>query len=234
MYFPLVLFLLVLLSSCKENNNEEKKPFNAPEGKYSVLSTQNENKSERSVNRISDSQEAETGETTLKKKNTDLSPKERLLSRLEKDAKIQYAQPDYQVLENDTIIQSKDQVFEIKYTTACLNDSLVAQELIDIDHKSKFYLISHNYSTSIAIKVNGKHSPKKTIRKEIFAGKLDLDFLNKSIIKHPAFVRFDDQSNEAVFSFMIGVPNTDWLVLAGINMNQTGEIRVIDVVSPEM
>ncbi|NJL11626.1 MAG: DUF4738 domain-containing protein [Microscillaceae bacterium] len=75
---------------------------------------------------------------------------------------------------------------------------------------------------------------QQLIKKEIFKGQLDPGFLAKSILKHPQFVRFDEEKNEAIFEFIIGIPNTDWLVIAGVNLNERGKVRVIDIVMPEL
>ena len=97
---------------------------------------------------------------------------------------------------------------------------------------AKSYLISHNYKTDISITVDGNLKGKKTIDKAMFKNKLEKAFLEKSILKHPRFVKFNEETNEAVFEFIVGVPNTDWLVLAGVNLNDSGNIRIIDIVIP--
>jgi hypothetical protein len=84
------------------------------------------------------------------------------------------------------------------------------------------------------MKKNGKLVGAKAVEKELFKGKVDPDFLEKSIIKHPEFVRFDEEKNEAIFKFMMGVPNTDWLVFAAINLNDQGKLRIIEILIPEL
>ena len=96
----------------------------------------------------------------------------------------------------------------------------------------KAIVISHNYKTDISITVDGNLKGKKTIDKAMFKNKLEKAFLEKSILKHPRFVKFNEETNEAVFEFIVGVPNTDWLVLAGVNLNDSGNIRIIDIVIP--
>lgn len=158
-----------------------------------------------------------------------------LLQRLDKSVPIDYAPLDFEILKEDTLVKAKKGLFQISYATSSLNDSLVAQEMYDFNQKlRKGYLISHNYHTNISIKLNGKNTGSKVIEKALFRNKVDKDFLDKSIIKHPQFLRFDEEKNEAIFEFILGVPNTDWLVVAGINLNEYGSIRIIDIIMPGM
>lgn len=164
-----------------------------------------------------------------------LSPQAKLVQSLDKNASISFASPDYAITRDDTLIKTEKDVFEIEYITSCLNDSLVPQEMYDYGRSNKkSYLISHNYRTNILVKVNGRATGKREIQKALFANQVDKEFLQKSIIKHPQFVRFDEATNEAVFEFMIGVPNTDWLVIAGVNLNSNGTLRIIDIIAPEL
>ncbi|MCU0445783.1 MAG: DUF4738 domain-containing protein [Microscillaceae bacterium] len=160
---------------------------------------------------------------------------QKLLQTLDKGAKIEYAPHDYSIIKNDTLVKAKSGNFQFTYATSCLNDSLIAQEMVDYaQRQSKSYLISHNYQTNISIRLNGIATANKLIQKDLFKGKLDQDFLEKSIIKHPNFVRFDEERNEAIFEFMVGVPNTDWLIIAGVNLNSQGTVRIIDIMMPDM
>jgi hypothetical protein len=160
---------------------------------------------------------------------------QKLLQTLDKKAKIEYAPKDYSVIKNDTLVKTKSGNYQFSYATLCLNDSLIAQEMVDYaQRQSKSYLISHNYQTNISIQLNGIPTANKLIQKDLFKGKLDQDFLEKSIIKHPNFVRFDEERNEAIFEFMVGVPNTDWLIIAGVNLNSQGAVRIIDIMMPDM
>jgi hypothetical protein len=160
---------------------------------------------------------------------------QKLLQTLDKKAKIEYAPKDYSVIKNDTVVKTKNGNYQFSYATLCLNDSLIAQEMVDYaQRQSKSYLISHNYQTNISIQLNGIPTARKLIQKDLFKGKLDQDFLEKSIIKHPNFVRFDEERNEAIFEFMVGVPNTDWLIIAGVNLNSQGAVRIIDIMMPDM
>lgn len=165
-----------------------------------------------------------------------LRPQQQLLASLTKGAKVEFAPLDQGVIQEDTTITSNDSIFEISYETRCLNDSLIAQEMYDYGGtNAKSYLISHNYKTDVSISVDGVLKGNKTINKDMFKDKLELAFLEKSILKHPRFVKFNEETNEAVFEFIVGVPNTDWLVLAGVNLNDSGELRIIDIVtSPGM
>lgn len=165
--------------------------------------------------------------------SANLSPHQRLLQTLDQSLKIEYAALDFNQIESDTLIQANNHEFEVKYITSCLNDSLVAQEMYDYGGtNAKSYLISHNYRTNVQITVDGQATGGQTVDKYIFAGELDKEFLDHSIIKHPEFVRFDEASNEAVFQFIVGIPNTDWLILAGVNMDQNGKVRIIDIQTP--
>lgn len=166
-------------------------------------------------------------------KPKNLRPQQALLKSLTKGAKVEFAPLDQAVIQEDTTILAHDSKFEIAYQTRCLNDSLIAQEMFDYGGtNAKSYLISHNYKTDISITVDGALKGKKTINKEMFKNKLEKAFLEKSILKHPRFVKFNEETNEAVFEFIVGVPNTDWLVLAGVNMNDAGNVRIIDIVIP--
>ena len=60
------------------------------------------------------------------------------------------------------------------------------------------------------------------------------EFLDNAIIKHPQFIRFDEEKNEAVFQFLVGIPATDYVVLAGVNLSPRGDIRIIDIAMPRM
>ncbi len=67
---------------------------------------------------------------------------------------------------------------------------------------------------------------QKSIRKDFFESEVDKDFLNKSILKHPDLINFNKDNNEIILSFMVGVPSTDWLVIAKVSVNQNGDIRL--------
>ena len=150
--------------------------------------------------------------------------------KLKGSAQLEYAQKDYSILQEDTTITVNDNAFKINYKTVCLNDEGVAQEVIAMDGRShRTYLISHNYTTEVSVVLNGKQTGKDIIRKEIFKGHLNADFLRKSIIKHPQFLKFNEDNAEAVFSFLVGVPHTDWVALATVGVGQFGKSRVIKV-----
>lgn len=235
-YSILLLSSIITFSACtsdKKQDNEE------GEEKVPTLLSKNDDKN----NDIFKSSKKTSNEDKISEKefkdeeanNKLMSPQMRLLSKLDKNAKIEFVDPDYAIIQNDTLIKSDENIFEISYTTACLNDSLIAQEMYDFGRTNKKnYLISHNYKTNVAVKVNGKVTGTREIKKELFLNQVDKDFLEKSIIKHPEFVRFDENKKEAVFEFMVGVPNTDWLVIAGINMQQDGKLRIIEIIAPGM
>ena len=152
--------------------------------------------------------------------------------KLKGSAQLEYAKKDYIVLREDTTINIENNAFIIQYKTSCLNDEGVAQEVIPMDGRDhRTYLISHNYKTEISVILNGKPTGKDIIRKDLFKGHLNADFLRKSIIKHPQFIKFNEDNAEAVFSFMVGVPHTDWVALATVGVGQFGKSRVIKVES---
>lgn len=150
--------------------------------------------------------------------------------KLKGSAQLEYAKKDFSILQEDTTITINDNAFKFNYKTVCLNDEGVAQEVIAMDGRShRTYLISHNYKTEVSVTLNGKQTGKDIIRKEMFKGHLNADFLRKSIIKHPQFVKFNEDNAEAVFSFLVGVPHTDWVALATVGIGQFGRSRVIKV-----
>lgn len=185
------------------------------------------------VEEVSPEPEVEVRLTSANNMISNLSSHEQLLQTLDQSLKIEYADLDLNRIESDTVILANNHEFRVNYVTSCLNDSLVAQEMYDYGGtNAKSYLISHNYRTDVRIEVDGKLTGGQAIDKHIFSGELDEEFLAHSIIKHPEFVEFDKETNEAIFRFMVGVPNTDWLILAGVNMNQDGKVRIIDIQTP--
>jgi hypothetical protein len=230
-YYLLLFFFLSACFGEKEIPKNEQKE-NVP----AVLSNSNQKSSKTdSIKEEKKTPNTKTQVAENQPKTLILSPHQKLLASLEKNLNIEYSPNDYEILKNDTAFRINQKQYQISYATACLNDSLVAQEMLDYAlQQKKSYLISHNYQTNISIKVNGITTGAKLIKKEIFKGKIDQNFLEKSIIKHPNFVKFDAEKNEAVFEFMIGVPNTDWLVIAGVNLNSQGGVRIIDIMMPEM
>lgn len=152
--------------------------------------------------------------------------------KLKGSAQLEYAKKDYNVLREDTTITIENNAFIIQYKTSCLNDQGVAQEVIPMDGRDhRTYLISHNYKTEVLVTLNGKPTGKDIIQKDLFKGHLNADFLRKSIIKHPQFVKFNEDNAEAIFSFMVGVPHTDWIALATVGVGQFGKSRVIKIES---
>ena len=150
--------------------------------------------------------------------------------KLKGSAQLEYAQKDFNILQEDTTFTVNDNAFKINYRTVCLNDEGVAQEVIAMDGRShRTYLISHNYKTEVSVVLNGKQTGKDIIQKDLFKGHLNPDFLRKSIIKHPQFIKFNEDNAEAVFSFLVGVPHTDWVALATVGVGQFGKSRVIKV-----
>lgn len=239
-YMALVVFGFACQEQSQETQLDEANPpspdvVNLVEETTSINQAKSEASPEEAL--ADETTESETKEVEIEeiKPVKALSPQQRLINSLDKAAKIEYAGLDNQVIKNDTLIEAHNNQYEISYETRCMNDSLIAQVMYDYGGtNSKSYLISHNYKTDIAIKVDGILKGNKAIRKEMFNGKLDQEFLERSILKHPQFVRFDPEKNEAIFEFIVGIPNTDWLVLAGVNLSEDGEIRIIDIMIPEL
>ncbi|TAH30610.1 MAG: DUF4738 domain-containing protein [Cytophagales bacterium] len=228
-FYFIIILLFIACSTDKEstlnNKNTEK-------------ITKEQNKNNKNKN-DSDTITKEKGTTKDKKeidekeKSTLISMAKKLYQELIKKGNVEFAPIDNQVISQDTSFKVKQDLYEINFATACLNDSLVAQEMSDFTSKKSF-ILAHNYETDISFTINGKPSTKKTIHKELFKNKLENAFLQKSIIKHPQFVKFDEAKNEAIFEFIIGVPNTDWLVIAAVNLNPQGNIRIVDIMMPDM
>jgi hypothetical protein len=183
--------------------------------------------------KIKEEKNKDNAENTKENKKIHISKAKLLFQELSKKGSVQYAPIDNQVISQDTSFKIKQDFYELNFATACLNDSLVAQEMSDFA-QNKTFILAHNYETDISFKVNGRATSKKTIHKYLFKNKLEKEFLEKSIIKHPQFVKFDEAKNEAIFEFIIGVPNTDWLVIAAVNLTPQGSVRIIDIMMPDM
>ncbi|GAB4396150.1 MAG: hypothetical protein OHK0053_09490 [Microscillaceae bacterium] len=235
---PILAFGLIFFACTQEKDPTQKEPETSTEAALSSDQSPpaSINHQQASLAGKDSAQKASSGiDEITKNTSAPLSPIEALLQSLEGGRKIEFAPLDLQVMREDTLIKARSGIFEISFATACLNDSLIAQEMFDYGGtNTKSYLISHNYNTNIAIKKDGRTLGQQLIKKEIFKGQLDPVFLAKSILKHPQFVRFDEEKNEAIFEFIIGIPNTDWLVIAGVNLNDQGKVRVIDIVMPEL
>ncbi len=238
------LFFALCTASCHQNDTEKKEMSNEHLGKSNIDSQSNHNtnktNNDNNIKLVSEGEKSAKNKdiepkTKENPKNTKQSNVQKLLEKLRKDpqTKIQFAPLDNQILSSDTLFKVQNNIYEINYATSSANDSLVAQEMSDIQQR-KVILLSHNYQTDIAFRINGRGTAKKTIKKELFNNKIERDFLEKSIIKHPQFIRFDEAKNEAIFEFIIGVPNTDWLVIAAVNLSPQGSFRIIDIMMPEM
>lgn len=236
-----ILFLLLFsLGACTEDSEKEeildtKEGTSQTQQDSKETSTYKHQKKDSSLIKITSNDKDAKKEQAEENKKLVLSPQQQLLQSIPKDMKIEFAPLDYSIIKDDTTIQIPTGRFEIEYLTKSLNDSLIAQEMFDYgSSNAKSFLISHNYQTSILMKKNGQLVGAKTVDKALFKGKLDREFLEKSIIKHPEFVEFDQERNEAIFKFIIGVPNTDWLVFAAINLNDSGKLRIIEILMPEL
>ncbi|TAG92919.1 MAG: DUF4738 domain-containing protein [Bacteroidetes bacterium] len=202
------------------------------------ITKQNKNSIEKNdtskTNQKKEEKDKKNNEKDEKKSNENVvSLAKKLYQELIKKGEVQFAPIDNQVISQDTAFKVKQDLYEINFATGCMNDSIVTQEMSDFTAKKSF-ILAHNYETNISFTINGKPSSKKTIHKELFKNKLENAFLEKSIIKHPQFVKFDETKNEAIFEFIIGVPNTDWLVIAAVNLNPQGSIRIVDIMMPDM
>ncbi len=252
MYWFLILIFSSLLFACQPQEKDslvdekaidiDKTPSTTPATQTVALESPSPPSSENTSDEIS---QEDPSDSKMDKKTevssettqdlTEMDPQAKLLKSLDPKVKVEFAQPDLLVIQEDTVITSQNHKFEISYKTSCLNDSLIAQEMYDYGGTNAIsYLISHNYQTQIAIKVDGQLTSDQTIHKNIFQNSMDPEFLDRSIIKHPQFMGFDDEHQEAIFEFIVGIPNTDWLVLAGVNMDKSGKVRIIDVQIPDM
>ncbi len=240
-----ILFLLIFsLGACTQGFNEKEEPLDTEENAGQIqpnnkkTQTDKQQKKDSSLIKTASNnndpndpkkEDAKEGQKSV------LTPQQQLLQSIPKGVKIEFAPLDYNIIKDDTTIRIPSGRFEIEYLTKSLNDSLIAQEMFDYGgSNAKSFLISHNYQTNILMKKNGQLVGAKTVDKALFRGKLDREFLEKSIIKHPEFVAFDQEKNEAIFKFIIGVPNTDWLVFAAINLNDSGKLRIIEILMPEL
>jgi len=229
--YPLTISL-ILLAACSSSKQQEQNDVKAQNLTSQNVAENNTSKEAKKQN--TQKKSAKPKEITQLPKEKKLSLVQTLLAGLGKGAKVEYVEMDKEILHNDTLVNTKSGKYKISYATACLNDSLVAQEMFNYgDSYNKTYRLLHNYETSIAMQHNGQPSGSKIISKDIFKNKMERAFLEKAIIKHPQFVRFDEEKNEAVFQFIVGIPSTDWVVLAAINLSPRGDIRIIDIAMPK-
>jgi hypothetical protein len=230
-FLSIIIFCGLFVSCTKDTEKTTEKSENSSNVKLTHSKNDSATTDTQKNKNGSDSQTIAIEE----KQEKTLTPQQQLIQSLGKGAKIEFSPPDFEVLKTDTLIQSKQNSYQISFATACQNDSLIAQETFNYDTGyEKGYRISHNYKTNIAIKKNGQTTGLRLIDKEIFKNKLDREFLAKSIIKHPQFIRFDEEKNEAVFEFLVGVPSTDWVIVAGVNLSTQGQVRIIEILMPEM
>lgn len=232
-----IIVCLTLLSACSSSQQQEHAEINKDQ-----LTSQNiaKNKGKADGNTARDAEEgsANTPKDANKEQTegkNKLSAVQKLLARLGKNVKVEYSELDREVVHNDTLVRTSSGDYRFTYKTACLNDSLVAQEMFNYGEAyNKSYRLLHNYETSIVMRHNGQPSGSKIISKDLFQNKMPKEFLENSIIKHPQFVRFDEEKNEAIFQFLVGIPATDYVILAGVNLSPRGDVRIIDVVMPKM
>ncbi len=239
--FFILFSLFFSLGACTKDTTEKDEPIKSEEGTTQNpqteknTSNQKTQKKDSSLIKTTSNGKEATKKEEKEAKKTVLSPQQQLLQSIPKNIKVEFAPLDYNIIKNDTTIEISTGRFEIEYLTKSLNDSLIAQEMFDYgSSNAKSFLISHNYQTNILMRKNGQLVGAKTVEKALFEDKLDKEFLQKSIIKHPEFVEFDREKNEAIFKFIIGVPNTDWLVFAAINLNDSGKLRIIEILMPEL
>ncbi|TAF66043.1 MAG: DUF4738 domain-containing protein [Cytophagales bacterium] len=144
-----------------------------------------------------------------------------------RSVRMEVAPLDYVVVHNDTIFND----LEISFSTICLNDKGIEQDVFfyenNIAHKST--LLTHNYSTLIEFRRGGKVIAKAQIYKDLFYDKLEKSFVEKSVLKHPDLVHYDAQKQEATFQFVIGIPSTDWLVVARMSINSLGQKQILGI-----
>jgi hypothetical protein len=233
LFYPTIVCIL-LISGCYSSTKQEQTDLKGTSRlTQSATDKKNTNKGVKNDS-ATESKPKLKQETTIEKPSEMLSPVRALVGKLGKNAKIEFAELDREVLRQDTLVRTKHGDYKISYSTACLNDSLVALEMFNYEQGyAKSYRLQHNYQTNINMLHNGKPSGSRVIDKEIFKNKMEKAFLEKAIIKHPQFVRFDEEKNEAVFQFLVGVPATDWVVLAGVNLSPQGDVRIINVEMPK-
>lgn len=231
-FYPTIVCIL-LLSSCYSSHQEERTDVKGKPKTPPIAQAKNAQDGEKSY--VASEKKDKTLKEANKKRAEDIfSPVQHLVAKLGKNAKIEFAELDKEVVRQDTLVRTKHGDYKISYSTACLNDSLVALEMFNYEQGySKSYRLQHNYQTNINMLHNGKPSGSRVIEKDIFKNKMEAAFLEKAIIKHPQFVRFDEEKNEAIFQFLVGVPATDWVVLAGVNLSPQGDIRIIKVDMPK-
>lgn len=241
LFFSLIIWLGACTSSTQEENNKQAQTQIKPTDKKQLAEASvvpQKDKTEKLPQTIKEAPKTNQEEDYLvehpEKKDVKTQKKNNLTAierlKLKGSAQLEYAPNDFNILKEDTTVTIEDKAFKIQYKTVCMNDKAVAQEVIAMDGRShRTYLISHNYTTEVLVTLNGKPTGKDVIRKDIFKGHLDADFLRKSIIKHPQFIKFNEDNAEAVFSFLVGVPHTDWVALATVGVGQFGKSRVIKV-----
>lgn len=238
--FLLLISLTIWLGACnsQQDNKEQALKTNKEENKQLLeeASIIKKNETQKPPQKVKEAPKTKENEGYMvehpEKKDVQLKNRMTAIERLKLkgSAQLEYADNDYNILKEDTIINIEENAFIIRYKTSCLNDKGVAQEVIAMDGRShRTYLISHNYKTEVSVTLNGKPTGKDIIQKELFKGHLNADFLRKSIIRHPQFLRFNEDNAEAIFSFLVGVPHTDWVALATVGVGQFGKSRVIKV-----
>lgn len=157
------------------------------------------------------------------------NPLEELLAN--ENAVIEYAPFDDKVITNDTTVTFDGEEYQLSYETSCLNDKRVVQQLFVLDdtNTGNRYLVTHNYKTIITIEKDGQTLVKHTIVKDLFESKVDTEFLQKSILTHPDIMDIDEEKQLIKFAFMIGIPSTDWLVVATLDLNRAGNLNILSV-----
>ncbi|MCS6821400.1 MAG: hypothetical protein NZ551_05980 [Microscillaceae bacterium] len=147
-------------------------------------------------------------------------------------AKIEFAPFDTQALLFDTTFQGVDAPLELKLKTTSMNDSTVVQEMLLLDVRTtgkKSYLLSHNYQTEVQLRKAGQLIAQHLIKKEFFKDYIQAEFLEKAILKHPEQVELNPVTNTVQLHFLIGVPATDWMVMATLGIKPTGELQILKV-----
>lgn len=141
--------------------------------------------------------------------------------------KVEFAPNDPEILQDNIKI---DESTAINVKTYSLNDSLLVQELYNFEEgkQEKIYLITHNYETEISILKEGENQKVK-VSKSLLKEKIDEQFLKHSIIKHPRLIEYQSENQESLFEMMVGVPNTDSLVIVKFTVDSLGKTEVIEI-----
>lgn len=219
-----LLSILFLFTACGLEGNKTEEQNNNQNTE--ITSQDTTNNTDTSKTMVVENPETIVEEVSIQPQ---LDPIEELLAN--ENAIIEYAPFDDKVIENDTTVVFEGEEYQLSYQTSCLNDKRVVQQLFVLDdtQTGNRYLVTHNYKTIITIEKDGQTLVKHTIVKDLFESKVDNEFLEKSILTHPDIMEINEEKQLIKFAFMIGIPSTDWLVVATLDMNREGNLNILSV-----